>query len=40
MSKWTVTFYKENGFKKYSQHFVEAELEQEAIVKARKEAES
>ena len=40
MSKYTITFVKENGYKKYYQTIVEAEDETQAFLKARDEAEA
>jgi 3-deoxy-D-arabino-heptulosonate 7-phosphate (DAHP) synthase class II len=40
MSRYTITFVKENGFKNHYQTVVEAVDEKEAFLKARDEAES
>ena len=40
MSKYTITFVKENGYKKHYQTIVDAKDETQAFLKARDEAES
>jgi hypothetical protein len=40
MPKYTITFVKENGYKKHYQTIVDAENETQAFLKARDEAKS